>query len=102
MGAIAQSKVDSDENSVSFALIKRDEFELVSAIIPHLSSYRDYEDWLDFREGSAFALAMSGVEARLIEIDLAGFLKWCRRTSARPNQQALDAYAEMVGKIGSG
>ena len=98
MKAIAKPKFERDENSASFALIKFDEFELARAVIPEFSSYRDYEDWLDFREGSALALSMAGVNTRLVQIELAAFLKWCRRTSTRPNLRALDAYSETIAE----
>ena len=81
---------------MEFAIIRCDEFELAKAKMSDLNWCRDYEDWLDFREGSLLGLAMAGERVSVVHVDLGAFLGWCSDHSRRPDQSALDGYAKRV------
>ena len=66
------------------------DFERGRSVIPELADYRDYEDWVDCREGSFIGLAMAGAETRLVAVSLRNFLSWCFGESIEPTEAALD------------
>ena len=61
--------------------------------ISELSSYSDYDDWLDSRYGRFIGLSTAGAEARLETVALDDFLDWCGARRMRPSEAGLDAYA---------
>ena len=73
------------------------EFSIARSVILGLRTYADYNDWLDVREGLQIGLAMAGVDARIIRIELSSFLAWCGRAGRQPSEEALDAFAAVVG-----
>ena len=75
------------------------DFERGRSVIPELADYRDYEDWVDCREGSFIGLAMAGVETRLVAVSLRNFLSWCFGESIEPTQAALDVYAALTAHL---
>lgn len=78
------------------AALSEREFGWAQVIIPDLSGYHDYADWLDRREGFQIGLAMAGVEVGTIPVALAPFLAWCRLTQTQPSERALDAFASTL------
>jgi len=81
-------------NKVLVGVVPEADFERARDYISELSSYRDYEDWLDSRYGYFMGLSMGGLEARLETVALDDFLDWCGARSLRPSETALDAYAQ--------
>jgi hypothetical protein len=80
----------------AIGLVDGGEFERAQAAVPCLADYRDYDDWLDRREGLQIGLDMVGVEATIVRIDLASFLEWRRLSGARAEEGALDAFAAVA------
>jgi hypothetical protein len=78
------------------AVLSEEEFAWAQIIIPDLSSYLGYEDWLDCREGFEVGLAMAGVDVKKISVVLSPYLAWCRLTGAQPSERSLDAFASML------
>lgn len=77
-------------------IVAEEEFERAQAAICALAGYCDYEDWLDARWGLQFGLALAGVEAKLVVVDLASFLEWCALTETSADERALDAFASVA------
>jgi hypothetical protein len=84
----------------AIAIIGEEEFADAQASIEELTSYCDYEDWLDARWGLHIGLAMAGVDARMVVIDLAAFLGWRDRTGMPANERSLDAFASRAARPG--
>jgi hypothetical protein len=78
------------------AALSEEEFAWAQIVIPDLSAYLGYEDWLDCREGFEVGLAMAGVDVRRISVVLSPYLAWCRLTGAQPSERSLDAFASML------
>jgi hypothetical protein len=72
---------------VAVHLTKRD-YELARLIIPEMSTFDDYEDWLDFRAGTIHGLEIAGFTVELVALDLDKFAAWCRTTSTQPSISA--------------
>ena len=45
---------------IPMALISADEFEMARHFIPELSSYQDYDDWLDYQYGRFMGWSLGG------------------------------------------
>ena len=74
-------------NKVLVGVVSAADFERARDYISDLSSFRDYEDWLDSRYGHFMGLSMGGAEASLETVVLDDFLDWCgarRLVRARP------------------
>lgn len=77
-------------------LVESPQFGAAQAAMAGLSDCRDYEDWLDRREGLQIGLAMTGVEAAIVRVDLASFLEWASLAGAPLGECALDAFAALA------
>jgi len=77
-------------------IVAEQEFEAARRIIPALTGYSDYRDWLDAREGFALGLSAAGVERSLISVDLSSFAAWCGMTGEPCDETALDAFAAIT------
>ena len=62
-------------------------------IVPELSPFEDYEDWLDFRTGTLWGLEMAGFTVSLVPVNLKEFADWCESRSILPTISALDRFA---------
>ena len=80
---------------VPVALMSPAEFERARCAIPDFSDQYCYEDWLDCREGLFMGLAMAGVDSRLVNVSLDGFLNWCADREAKPSESLLDDFASI-------
>jgi hypothetical protein len=86
----------------AIAVLDDRDFERARALIPDLGPHEDYEDWLDSRYGATIGLCASGLDARMIAVDLSSFVAWRRFTGLMPSQKALDAFAGLVGILRDG
>jgi hypothetical protein len=82
--------------SAAIGIVAEEEFADAQAAIGELKSYCDYEDWLDARWGLHIGLAMAGVYARMVVVDLASFLGWRDRTGKPADERSLDAFAALA------
>ncbi len=97
----ADQKISTETEEYKYyhlAIIKPEEFPLAQLSIFDLRDYSDYEEWVETQESRQFGLAIAGVEARRIPIELGAFLDWCQQTLQRPNSTALDKYAALVAR----
>lgn len=78
------------------------DFERARAAIPDIAPQEDYEDWLDGRYGATIGLCASGVDARMVAVDLSAFLAWRRFAGLAPSHQTLDVFAGLVGILRDG
>jgi hypothetical protein len=74
-------------------LLSAEEFEEARALVAGLSGYRDYDDWLDYREGRFMGYSVGGAAAELFPVVLRDFLVWCCKHQIPPTEAALDAFA---------
>ncbi len=81
-------------SKVLVGVVSAVDFVRARAWISELSSYVDYDDWLDSRYGRFMGLSLSGAEASLETVTLDDFLDWCGARRMRPSEASLDAYAE--------
>ncbi len=77
----------------AIGLVDAGEFERARSDIADLACYVDYDDWLDAREGMQIGLAMAGVDAATVHVDLASFREWTALTGRPCDERALDAFA---------
>jgi hypothetical protein len=82
--------------AVAIGIVAEREFARAQAAIGELAGYGDYEDWLDARWGRQFGLALAGVDAAMVAVDLAAFLRWRARTERPADERALDALASLA------
>jgi hypothetical protein len=90
--------IDRENKYYHLAIIKPEEFLLAQLSIFDLRDYGDYEEWMEAQESRQFGLAIAGVEARRIPIELSAFLDWCQHTLQRPNSSTLDKYAAAIAR----
>lgn len=88
----AQNTGGCTMNRVLVGVVSSGDFERARDYISELSSYRDYDDWLDTRYGHFMGLSLGGAEADLETVSLDDFLDWCGARALRPSEAALDAY----------
>jgi len=81
-------------DAVLVGVVSAADFERARGCISELSNYRDYDDWLDSRYGRFMGLSLGGAEASLATVALDDFLGWCGARKMRPDEAALDAYAQ--------
>ncbi len=79
-------------------ILARDEFARAKAFLGDFDNYSTYDDWLDHQEGIQIGYSMAGVDAKLVRIRLAAFLKWCAQQQVSPGEQTLFQFAEAVGE----
>jgi hypothetical protein len=84
-----------DVSEIVAAHLNERDYRLAKIAIPALRAFQDYEDWLDFRDGSLWGLIMAGIDVAIIPVDLVAFVLWCRATSTRPSLSALDGFASV-------
>ncbi|MDR3423248.1 MAG: hypothetical protein P4L80_18760 [Xanthobacteraceae bacterium] len=80
----------------AIGIVARDEFADAQATIGELMGYCDHEDWLRARWGLCIGLAMAGIDARMVVVDLVSFLGWRDRTGKPADERALDAFASLA------
>lgn len=85
----------------AIGIVTEEEFADAQASIGELMGYSDDEDWLDARWGLCIGLAMTGVDARIVFVDLASFLGWRDRTGRPADERALDAFASFAARLDS-
>jgi hypothetical protein len=81
-------------NKVLVGVVSAADFERARDYISELSTFRDYEDWLDSRYGHFMGLSLGGAEASMETVPLDDFLNWCGARRVPPTEAALDAYAQ--------
>jgi hypothetical protein len=90
-GALVESEARARNSAIG--LFAEREFARARAEIADLASYRDYDDWLDSRQGRQIGLAMAGVGAATVCVGLSSFLEWRALTGAAADEDALDGFA---------
>jgi len=81
------------------AALGEDDFQDARAAIPDFAQSLDYEDWLDDRYGLTVGLCSSGVDARIVTVDLSTFLAWCRSVGSAPTEKNLHLFASVVAVL---
>jgi hypothetical protein len=90
----------SSQSSVEVvAALGEDDFRHARAAIPDFAQNLDYEDWLDDRYGLTVGLCCSGVDARIVTVDLSTFLAWCRSARLAPTEKNLRLFAGVVAVL---
>src|ERR1700728_563019 len=82
-----------DSNRVVAAYLTEGDYRLARMIVPEMSTFEDYEDWLDFRTGVFWGLEMAGFTVNLVPVDLSEFAIWRETTSIISSISALDRFA---------
>lgn len=80
----------------AIGLFDESEFARARMKFADLAIYSDYQDWLDSREGLQIGLSMAGVEAKIVRVRLASFLRWRALAGAACVEPALDAFARLA------
>src|SRR5579862_4574907 len=75
------------------AALGEEDFRRACASIPNFAQSLDYEDWLDDRYGLTVGLCSSGVDARIVTVELSTFLAWCRSARLAPTDRNLHLFA---------
>ena len=95
--APAAERIDAaptlESSHIVAAYLTETDYLLARMIVPEMSAFKDYEDWLDFRTGIFWGLEMAGFTVELISVDLAEFVTWRQMTPALPSISALDRFA---------
>lgn len=95
--APAAERIDAaptlESSHIVAAYLTEADYRLARMIVPEMSAFKDYEDWLDFRTGMFWGLEMAGFTVELIPVDLAEFATWRQMTSDLPSISALDRFA---------
>jgi hypothetical protein len=82
----------------AIGIVAQDEFADTQAAIGELTGYSDYQDWIDARWGLCVGLAMTGIDARMVAVDLASFLGWLDWTGKPADERGLDAFASLAAR----
>jgi hypothetical protein len=80
----------------AIGIVADDEFTDAQAY--EFTGYSDYDDCLDAPWGLCIGLAMAGVDAKMVVVDLASFLRLLDRTAKPANERALDAFASLAAR----
>lgn len=72
------------------------QYALARFAAPEFQQFQDYEDWLDFREGSLCGLRMAGIDVEMVAVDLVAFMSWCRTAAKSPAIATLDEFAALT------
>lgn len=83
----------ADSNHVVAAYLTEGDYRLARMIVPEMSAFKDYEDWLDFRTGVFWGLEMAGFRVNLVPVDLSEFAIWRETRSIISSISALDRFA---------
>jgi hypothetical protein len=81
------------------AALGEEDFRQARAAIADFAQSLDYEDWLDDRYGLTVGLCSSGVDARIVTVDLSTFLAWCRSAKLAPTEKNLHLFAGFVAGL---
>ncbi len=81
------------------AALGEEDFRQARAAIADFAQSLDYEDWLDDRYGLTVGLCSSGVDARIVTVDLSTFLAWCRSARLAPTEKNLHLFAGFVAGL---
>jgi hypothetical protein len=81
------------------ASFDEDDFQRARVAIPDFARSFEYEDWLDDRYGLTVGLCCSGVDARIVIVDLSTFLAWCAAVRLAPSERNLHIFAGMVAVL---
>jgi hypothetical protein len=87
-----------ESNVIVAAHLNERDFGFARFAIPELRSLQDYEDWLDFRQGSLWGLEMAGFKVEIIPVSLSAFEMWRRMKSTPPSISALDRFARVYAR----
>lgn len=74
-------------------VVRAAEFERARRVISGVSSFSNYEEWLDARYARFMGLSLGGVGASLKAVDLNDFLTWCGLRGTSASEAALDDFA---------
>jgi hypothetical protein len=91
-----QSRGAAMIEAAAVGIVAEEEFAHAQAAIGDLAGYCDYGGWLDARWGLCIGLAMAGVDARMVIVDLSSFLGWRDRTGKAADERALNAFASLA------
>ena len=93
----------ADSNHVVAAYLTEGDYRLARMIVPEMSTFEDYEDWLDFRTGVFWGLEMAGFTVNLVPVDLSEFAIWRVGFSSahavrsrRSQRKSADLFAERI------
>jgi hypothetical protein len=86
----------SELNIEVVAALDEHDFRHARASIPDFERSLDYDDWLDDRYGLTVGLCSSGVDARMVTVDLSLFLTWCRFARLALTEKNLHVFAGVV------
>lgn len=89
----SRSKVEA------IAALGEADFRRARAAIPDFARSLDYEDWLDDRYGLTVGLCSSGVDARIVTVDLSSFLAFCRSARLAPTEKNLHLFAGVIAAL---
>jgi len=81
-----------DSRHVVAADLAEGDYRLARMLVPELSAFEDYDDWLDFRTGMLWGLEMAGFTVSLVRLRLDEFVVWCEKISILPSISALDLF----------
>ena len=84
-GECMKAILPDDSSRVVAAHLTERDYELARLIIPEMSTFKDYEDWLDFRAGTIHGLEIAGFNVEQVSFELEKFSTWCRKTSTTPS-----------------
>jgi hypothetical protein len=88
------------DGSVEFvAMLSEVDFEAARAVIADFALYADYEDWLDDRYGMVVGLCSSGVDARMMTVEVARYLAWSRYAKLTPSEKGLDEFVSAAAIV---
>jgi hypothetical protein len=91
-----------ESNIIFAAYLNKRDFRLARFAIPEMRAFHDYQDWLDFRQGSLWGLEMAGFQVEIIRVSWSMFEMWRSSTSTPPDISALDQFARIrADRIGS-
>jgi len=78
------------------ALLGPREFARARGLLCDLNGVADYAEWREGREALQIGLAMAGLDARLVRVQLDPFLAWRRLTGTPFSEAGLDAFASAM------
>ena len=83
----------------AIAALGEADFQRARTAIRDFAKSLDYEDWLDDRFGLTVGLCSSGVDARIVTVDLSSFLAFCRSARLAPTEKNLHLFAGVIASL---